>query len=313
MKMLFQGQPLFSSATCVAFGLSLLSAVNAQNHTQPNHPPAANPGPGGSDPGATPLLSTASAVAPAASPVAITNHGGYVLTGASNIYAIYYGASNFFNSESGQAGCSDNSMNGISLTAAIDEFLTYFPTSASTQWTRTMSDYSIGTLSFQKSVRIDDSSAHYLGLSSFYGYNVVDYWLGAGGSSAYSNTVPGVIKSKLLPNDPFDGIYVIIIAEGESLRSTSGSGSSYIISSKGETQLDGSYADCSVHSFSYVDPGLGTGKNSYLWAMVGVPQSGVTSNNCYTRNSNALGLTTSSFIKRNAVMSGIAHEVIIVL
>jgi hypothetical protein len=288
---------------CTLSNLLLLTAALTEarnNFSNPVEPKLAtsDPGPGGSDPGKKPLVVALSSSSPPKQAIAITRRGGYSLTGASNVYAVYYGRSDFFNAQSGQEG-GEYTMNGNSFTDALDEFLKYFGKSNIPQWNVITSHYSgIGELTFKKSVRISDTtnSIHYLGGPSFYGYTVFDSW--------FTN----VLKSNLLPDDPDRGIYMIIIAEGESLRSSASDKDSYVISSSGQTKKSGDYADCAVHH--YTTTKVGTRYHDYFWGIVGIPQSGDRSNNCYTRNEEAMGMIDgrASFIKRNGVMSGIAHE-----
>lgn len=244
----------------------------------------------------------------------ISNHNGYTLYGDSNVYAVYYGQSSYFNGEPAQCKrifqkkkvqkknllktylknitfkylAGSGTVYNQPFADALDEFLMNF--GATSQW-KTTQAYGAGGLKFnmRTGLRIDETSSHYLGEGSFYGIE-----------DTFTNWFASLISSKKLPNDPVSGIYVIIISEGENLRSSSSNSKSWVISSKGETQLNGQFADCSVHSYSEIN------SNFYFWAMISIPQMGTQSQNCFSRQMNAMGLTSdsgiASVIKRLATM-----------
>lgn len=204
-------------------------------------------------------------------------------------------------------------MYGQLFTAAIDEFLA--SVSSIRQWQNAVMAYpGIGSLNFKQSVRISDTSNsdHFLSHS---GTGLAGSLNSFGDLKIFNNWFNGVIHSKLVKDDPILGIYVVVISEGESLRSNYSDQNSWIISSGDEKQPNGEYCDCSIHSYTQMDANLGLRNQYYFWAMVSIPSQKAGAYNCFSRNSLALGGTgtttpPSSYVKRNAVMNSIFHELV---
>lgn len=199
-------------------------------------------------------------------------------------------------------------MNGLAITDSITEFLTLFlKATNSNQWSVMKSVYGVGDLTLKQTVRISDktyNSGYYLpNPGSFSSLSLFATWLGPGpGGGTLANGGPGVLKSRLLADDPPDGIYIVVLAEEESLKDDSGH---VIMTSK--------VGDCGYHSFAHMNTGTGQGLQTYMWLMVQIPSTlSSGAGNCFMRSQSALGYSSTygsnSTTKRNKIINDLAHE-----